>query len=242
MSRGSILCIVGTGTGVGKTHVAAALLRQLRAGGAQAVGWKPVESGVGEGGAGQQGDGEGEDERALHQATGVHCPTLLRLRAPISPHLAARRQGACIDGAAIERRLEELAARWPLVVLELAGGWFSPFDDARDNADWLCALPEALRARLRPVLVAPDRLGVLHDVSAAVRAAANLRPAPLAPLAVVLSAPAQGDDASGSNAAELAERGPTRGLPVLSLPRAPVEELAHHPAMQALAALVSADH
>ncbi len=235
MSRGSILCIVGTGTGVGKTHVAAALLRQLRAGGVQAVGWKPVESGVGGGGAAPEG--EGEDELALHQATGVHCPTLLRLRAPISPHLAARRQGACIDGAAIERRLEELAARWPLVVLELAGGWFSPFDDARDNADWLAAL----RARLRLVLVAPDRLGVLHDVSAVVRAAASLRPAPLAPLAVVLSAPAQGDDASGSNAAELAERGPTRGLPVLSLPRAPVEELAHHPAMQELAALVSAE-
>lgn len=243
MSRGSIICIVGTGTGVGKTHVAAALLRQLRAGGALAVGWKPVESGVAEGGAGRQREGEreGEDELALHQATGVHCPTLLRLREPISPHLAARRQGARIDGAAIERRLEELSARWPLVVLELAGGWFSPFDDARDNADWLAALPAALRARLRLVLVAPDRLGVLHDVSAVVRAAASLRPAPLAPLAVALSAPAQGDDASGSNAAELTGRGPTRGLPVLSLPRAPVEALAQHPTMRELAALVSAD-
>lgn len=236
MSRGSIICIVGTGTGVGKTHVAAALLRQLRAGGARAVGWKPVESGVAEGGAGRQG----EDELALHQATGVHCPTLLRLREPISPHLAARRQGALIDGAAIERRLEELAAQWPLVVLELAGGWFSPFDDARDNADWLAALPGSLRARLRLVLVAPDRLGVLHDISAVVRAAASLRPAPLVPLAVALSAPAQDDDASGSNAAELAGRGPTRGLPVLSLPRAPVEALAQHPTMLELAALVSA--
>src|SRR6187549_3196197 len=146
-----IVAIVGTGTGVGKTHVAAALLRHLRASGQRALGWKPVESGVPLG-------AEGEDERALREACGVSAKTL-RLTAPLSPHLAARRQGLTLDPTPLLAELAELAAAWPIVVLELAGGWFSPFDDHLDNAEWLAALPQALRAQLAPILVAPDRLG-----------------------------------------------------------------------------------
>ncbi len=225
-----IVAIVGTGTGVGKTHAAAALLRQLGARGQRVIGWKPMESGV----VGQ----EGEDELALRQACGERpaVPTL-RLGAPLAPYLAARREGAVIESPLIVRWLEELAEQWPLLVLELAGGWFSPFDEHLDNAQWLAALPPALRARLCCVLVAPDRLGVLHDVSAAVRAGAALG---LAPAVIALSAPAVDDDSSGSNAAELAERPLTRGLPVISLPRAPVAELAQSAAMVALAGLVLA--
>lgn len=224
-----IVAIVGTGTGVGKTHVAAALLRHLRARGQRTLGWKPVESGVPLG-------GEGEDEVALREACGAAAPTL-RLTAAISPHLAARRQGLTIDSARLLAQLEELAAAWPLLVLELAGGWFSPFDDRLDNAEWLAALPAPLRRRLTPVLVAPDRLGVLHDVSSTCRAAAGLGSPPLA---LALSAPPAADDASGSNAAELALRATTSALPVFSLPRAPVAELAASEPLGALAALLLA--
>lgn len=221
-----LISIVGTGTGVGKTHVAAALLRQLGGRGERALGWKPVESGV------PEGREEGEDERALREACGARCPTVLRLREAVSPHLAARRQRVSIDGAAIAARLGELVAQWPIVVLELAGGWFSPFDESLDNAEWLAALPPSLRAQLALVLVAPDRLGVLHDISAAMRAAQGLS---LSPRALALSAPAIGDDASGSNAAELAARRATRELSVVSLPRAPVPALAQHAGMAELA-------
>lgn len=222
-----IVAIVGTGTGVGKTHVAAALLRHLRALGQRALGWKPVESGVPPG-------AEGEDELALRAACGVAAPTL-RLTAAISPHLAARRQGLTIESAPLIARLEELAAAWPLLVLELAGGWFSPFDDHLDNAEWLAALPAPLRRQLVPILVAPDRLGVLHDVSSCCRAAAGLG---LSPLALALSAPPAADDASGSNAAELALRPATRDLPVFPVPRASVADLAASEPLAALAALL----
>jgi dethiobiotin synthetase len=224
-----IIAIVGTGTGVGKTHVAAALLRHLRAGGQRVLGWKPVESGVPPG-------VEGEDERALREACGVAAKTL-RLTAPLSPHLAARRQGLTIESAPLIAELAELAAAWPCVVLELAGGWFSPFDDHLDNAEWLAALPTLLRRQLALILVAPDRLGVLHDLSSTCRAATSLG---LRPLAIALSAPLAADDSSGSNAAELALRPATRELPIVSLPRAPVSDLAASTPMAALAQLLLA--
>jgi dethiobiotin synthetase len=212
-----IVAVSGTGTGVGKTHVACALLRALRERGGRAVGWKPVESGVTR--------DRGDDEDALRDASGgeVAGPTL-RLRAPLSPHLAARREGISIDAAALRTTLDELAARWPLVVLELAGGLFSPFDDLLANADWLAPIRPAL------VVVAPDRLGVLHDVGATVRAATAVG---LALRAVVLSAPEQPDASTGTNAGELRAR--HASIAVASVPRAPIAALARDPAILALA-------
>lgn len=224
-----IIAIVGTGTGVGKTHVAAALLRYLRMEERRVVGWKPVESGV--------VGAIGEDEAALREACGVSPPTL-RFAALLAPHLAARLQGAPLDSSALMVTLQRLAADWPLVVLELAGGWFSPFDERQDNAEWLAGMPAALRARLRPVLVAPDRLGVLHDVSAACRAAAALGQRPVA---IALSRPpgpggvAGGDASSASNADELRARMLTREIPVFSMPRSTPGELSRAAALAALA-------
>ena len=69
------------------------------------------------------------------------------------------------------------------------------------------------------MLVAPDRLGVLHDVGATHRAAAS---AGVVVDAVVLMAPAKADASTGSNAAELAL---LTAQPILALPRAGVDEL-----------------
>ena len=102
-----IIAVAGTGTGVGKTRLAAALVRALAARG-PVVGWKPVESGV----VGERGD----DEAALAEASSVHVPSI-RLRAPLSPHLAARMEGVTLDPAALHRGWLVLAAAWPALVL-----------------------------------------------------------------------------------------------------------------------------
>jgi dethiobiotin synthetase len=202
-----IVAVTGTGTGIGKTHVACALLGALRDRGVRAVGYKPVESGVDPG-------APETDEALLRAASGgtVAAPTL-RLRAPLSPHLAARREGKVIDGARIRATLAALPALYEVVVLELAGGLCSPFDERIDNVDVLSAFAP------RTILVAPDRLGVLHDVSAAVRAAAAVE---LDLHAITLVAPAAPDDSTTTNAAEI--------------PRTPVDELRRHPAIVELAA------
>ncbi len=216
-----IIAVAGTGTGVGKTRQAAALVRALAARG-PVVGWKPVESGV----SGERGD----DEAALTEASSAHVPSI-RLRAPLSPHLAARMEGITLDPAALHRRWLELAVAWPAMVLETAGGLCSPLDDALDQAGWLASAPRMIRAGMRLVLVAPDRLGVLHDVAAALHAAAAHG---LTVDAIALAPPLVADASTGTNAGELAARAPARGRPIVTLPWAPVAELAASPAVRGL--------
>jgi dethiobiotin synthetase len=182
------------------------------------VGWKPIESGV----DGAAEGGLGEDEAALAVASAIHAPSV-RLRAPLSPHLAARREGVTVDAAALHARWAALAAAWPTLVVEPAGGLCSPLDDVVDNAGWLAGAPPAVRARLRVVLVAPDRLGVLHDVTAALHAAAAHG---LAIAAIALAPPLTADLSTGTNAAELAARAPSRGRAIVTLPHASVTDLA----------------
>jgi dethiobiotin synthetase len=123
---------------------------------------------------------------------------------PVSPHLAARRAGAGIDLGSIREWVHASGAS--VVVVETAGGLFSPLGPKTTNLDLTLALePTAV------LLVAPDRLGVLHDLTATLGLAASR---PLPTLAVVLSAPDSPDASTGHNAAELALLGIAEPLAV----------------------------
>jgi dethiobiotin synthetase len=219
---GRVVVITGTGTGIGKTHLAVALVRGWGET-ARVCGLKPVETGV---------DGrDGGDARLLHEASTFHVKPSLpwyRFVPPISPHLAARRAGTAIHPGRITRGVADVAALADGVVVELAGGLFSPLGPGLLNADLVRLLLPA-----DVLLVAPDRLGVLHDVGAATRAA-GAGGVPVR--GVVLMAPATPDDSTGTNATELAL---VSSLPVVAcFPRATAAELARSPAMTALLAHV----
>ena len=190
--------ILGTGTNVGKTYVTCGLARALRTH-ASVLALKPIESGVEPGAAGDAGD--------IASAAG-HAARLSpwRLRRGVSPHLAAREQGVAIEVAEVTSWvvLEEAQAAPAITLVETAGGAFSPLAPDRTNVDLAQALEPAIW-----LLVAPDALGVLHDLSA------TLRALPRAPDAVVLSAARGPDASSGSNAAELARLGIAEVLEVL---------------------------
>jgi dethiobiotin synthetase len=151
------------------------------------VAYKPVATGV---------DGRCEDAVRHAAALGApYVPPTFVYRRPISPHLAAREEGRPIDLDVIRQRASELARRADDLIVESAGGLFSPLGDAIINVD--------LVQHLRPthvLLVAPDRLGVLHDVGACLGAA---RARGVAVAALALSAPAAPDDSTGTNAPEL---------------------------------------
>lgn len=194
------IVVVATGTDVGKTHVTCALLAHLRASKVPSMGWKPIASGVKD---------RSEDAAAHARAseTDYMHPTYV-FEKPISPHLAAREEGVTIDFDKLRTRADELERRLRengagVLVIETAGGMFSPL------------VPELSKA-LSPasfVLVAPDRLGVLHDVSACARGAEI----PL--VGVALSAPEISDASTGTNAAEIEKLGI---MPLLSVfPRGP---------------------
>jgi dethiobiotin synthetase len=84
---------------------------------------------------------------------------------PASPHLAARAAGEAITLAPIVAIAAGLR-RDSDVVLELAGGLFTPLADGLLNVDLVLAL-----APDRHLMVVPDRLGALHDALAATTAA-----------------------------------------------------------------------
>jgi dethiobiotin synthetase len=190
--------ILGTGTDVGKTHVTACLARGARER-TSVLALKPIESGVGAGAAGDAG--------TIAEAAG-HAPVLSpwRFPRPVSPHLGAREQGVSIQLAEVATwvAIEEERTGAELVLIELAGGAFSPLGLGLTNADLASALRPALW-----LLVAPDSLGVLHDVAATLRALSHR------PEAVVLSSARPLDQSSGTNADELSRLGITEVLEVL---------------------------
>ena len=198
------LVLLGTGTSIGKTHLGVALLTALRRRGEEACGLKPIESGVAPGEL-------GEDARALSEAGVFHVkhPQPYALPDPVSPHLAARRAGITLDLSVATSWVDAHSARW--LVIETAGALLSPIAPGFTNLD----LAVALRPDLW-ILVAPDRLGVLHDVAASILALGALCSPPVTPL-VVLQAPASPDDSTGTNAAELETLGVAPR--VLTMPR-----------------------
>jgi dethiobiotin synthetase len=242
--------VLGTGTGVGKTYFTAALARALRAHqpSATIIALKPVETGV----RLQRHDGappSGSDAALLEAASGglTQRPhPLFGFPEPVSPHLAAeyersRRSRRSSTASPEKSRQDRISipaiVRWaatqalcdaaPRVtqwqLLETAGGVFSPLTRRTTNADLAVALDPAIW-----ILVAPDSLGVLHDVRAALIALeARFR----SPDFVVLSRARQPDSATGLNAAE---------FPRVGLPR-PVAVLDRHEGAEAaLAPLVRA--
>jgi len=153
------LFVTGTDTGIGKTHVAVALLRGLVAGGRRAVGMKPIAAGVAPGAA------VNDDVLALAEAGNVAAP--LDERNPyafadaIAPHVAAARAGVTIDPARIVAAYRALAQRADAVVVEGAGGALVPIGPREDLLDIARALG------LPVVLVVGVRLGCLHHALAA---------------------------------------------------------------------------
>jgi dethiobiotin synthetase len=148
--------IAGTDTGVGKTHFAVWLIGQLRRQGFSVGAYKPACSGA------VQVSGEciWEDAERLHVSIGDSwpkqrvCPQ--RFTLPLAPPVAA-----ALEGQSVDEELLVQGARWwdgrvDLLVIEGAGGWYSPMSHQWTNAD--------LAARLNaPVLlVAGNRLGVIN--------------------------------------------------------------------------------
>ena len=149
------LFVTGTDTEVGKTHVAAALLRLLGSGpGAPRVaGYKPVAAGV-------DADGHNEDVQALRAASNITlsteqvCPALLP--EACAPHIAARLAGRAIALPALVDGARALATQADLLVVEGVGGFCVPLDDAQGSAEL------AQRLALPVVLVVGLRLGCIN--------------------------------------------------------------------------------
>ena len=150
------LFVTGTDTGVGKTLIAAALLRALAGRGLRAVGMKPVAAGCSPTAQGLRN----EDATILLGASNVAAPIDLinpyRFEPAIAPHIAAAQAGVTISLSRIDDAYAALSAMAHWVVVEGAGGILVPLNDHEDFAD-LARLLE-----LPVLLVVGMRLGCLN--------------------------------------------------------------------------------
>ena len=188
-----LVAVSGTGTGIGKTFLSVAFVRAWASRGLRVVGYKPIESGV--------AVVTETDAHVLSAASTFHVKhlPLIRLRAPVSPHLAAELEGVQVDLDAVADEIAALRFDADGVVVELPGGLFTPLTEHGLVIDLVALIrPTAL------ILVAPDRLGCLHDILSALKAkSAHPQAAPI-PTHVLFNAPEKSDASTGTNAKELA--------------------------------------
>jgi dethiobiotin synthetase len=152
------LFITATGTGIGKTFVAAGLLRALRRAGRPATALKPVLSGY------DPAAPADSDPAHLLAAMGqpVTAPNIarvspLRFAAPLSPDIAAAREGRVIDFDA----LINLCRHENPHLIEGIGGVMVPLTHSHTVLDWMAALNHPV------LLVAGSYLGTLsHTLTA----------------------------------------------------------------------------
>jgi dethiobiotin synthetase len=158
--------VTGTGTDVGKTFLAAALIRHWRAAGRAVAAFKPVASGFDPATAAMS------DPGVLLAALGrpltnVETISPWRLAAALSPDMAAAREGRALDFDAIVEFSREKARSADRVLIEGVGGIMVPLDERHTVLDWMSAL------RLPVLLVAGSYLGTISHTLTALRVLAQ---------------------------------------------------------------------
>lgn len=160
--------VTGTDTEVGKTHFVCCYAQRLRSQGVRVGVYKPVASGF-----------PREDYRSdawqLYRslgASGANIP-LEQINpqcflAPLAPPIAARVEGREIDQELLTKGTQVWVDDCDLLIVEGAGGLFSPISWTMTNADF------ALRLGYPLILVAENRLGCIHQILSTVRAAQSM--------------------------------------------------------------------
>ncbi len=129
--------VTGTDTEVGKTVASTALLQAARLLGRRAVGYKPVASGS-----------EMTDEGLRNSdALALQRNSALPLRyeevnpytfaEPTSPHIVSADEQRPIEVGVLSAGLRALEAQADWVLVEGAGGWFTPLSPTLTLADWV---------------------------------------------------------------------------------------------------------
>lgn len=138
----SAIFITATGTDIGKTFVAAGLIRHWRAADRTVDALKPVVTGF------DPANAATSDPGLLLAALGRPITSIeieriapWRFTAPLSPDMAARRENRAIDfDALLAFSRGALASAKDMLLIEGIGGVMVPLDDSRTALDWMAAL------------------------------------------------------------------------------------------------------
>ena len=142
------LWVLGTGTGVGKTHVSARIARAWAELGPVEY-RKPIQTGV-------IGPEDPEADAPTVRGPGISVATGVLLRAPLSPLAAGALEGRPLDLDALAAWTTRPPAPGARLLLEAAGGVMVPLAPGRHFLAW------ATDFRIPCVVVAPGGLGSLN--------------------------------------------------------------------------------
>ena len=190
-ARRQFFVVTGTGTGVGKTVLSGLLVRRLVRLGRTVRAFKPLCSG-------------GRDDARVLEAALNGSQTLedinpWHFEASLSPALAARLERRTVTLEEVSAHVRQHSKQSQLTLVEGAGGLLSPLTADGDTRDLIA------RLKARPLIVASNRLGVIHDVRATLGC---LPPSLRSSVPVVLMAPAAADASTARNARSLSEYHP----------------------------------
>ena len=135
----STLFVTATGTEIGKTLVTAALCHELRAAGRPVRALKPVLSGYDPAALAESDSGvllASLGEAVTDEAVAAITPW--RFAAPLSPDMAAAREGRSLDLAEILAYCR--AQEGDPLLIEGIGGAMVPLDERHTVLDWIAAL------------------------------------------------------------------------------------------------------
>lgn len=156
--------VTGTDTEVGKTVASSALLQAANRAGYKSAGYKPVASGSEYTAQGLRNDDALALQRNSRVALRYEQVNPFTFAEPTSPHIVSAAEGRPIDAATISAGLRGLEALSDWVLVEGAGGWFTPLSDALTFADWV------QEEQLPVILVVGVKLGCINHAMLTARA------------------------------------------------------------------------
>jgi dethiobiotin synthetase len=218
--------VTSTGTDIGKTFVTAGLIRYLRESSQRVDALKPVVSGY------DSSVVETSDPAVLLSALGrqvtaseIERIAPWRFRAPLSPDLAAAREGRSVDfDKLIAFSRAAIDAATGLLFIEGVGGIMVPLDAQRTVLDWMAALDIPL------LLVVGGYLGTISHTLTALDVLAQRK---LTIAAIIVSENERDTVELDDTVASIARF--ASGIEVVGLPRLPAG-ITQHPAFARIAA------
>nr|WP_222942847.1 dethiobiotin synthase [Xenorhabdus sp. PB62.4] len=148
--------LTGTDTEVGKTVVSCALLQAANKKGYQTAGYKPVASGSEVTTEGiRNGDALALQRNSVVPLTYQEVNPLVFVE-PTSPHIVSAELNQPIDFSILSKGLEVLTAKSDWVLIEGAGGWYTPLSENTTFADWV------IQENLPVILTVGIKLGCIN--------------------------------------------------------------------------------
>jgi len=159
--------LTGTDTEVGKTVASSALLQAANRAGFATAGYKPVASGSEMTAEGiRNGDALALQRNSSLPLSYQEINPLVFIE-PTSPHIVSADTGQPIEFATLSAGLHNLREKAEWVLVEGAGGWYTPLSGCQTYADWV------KQEQLPVILVVGVKLGCINHALLTAEAISN---------------------------------------------------------------------